>query len=175
MKKKSLAHLGLLVAAALLWTGCGSDKNTEPTVDVILRGVSPPSANLSVNPPQTQLTYFVFQVRLSDPSMSLVPADSWTIDSYDVSYTLVSDPGRHLTALPEDYTEKTNHKISPGFPSRYPVTIVTAAYMRDNAQGFIGTADTATIKTHVLFRVHRNKDGYAKTLQGNFTLNIGNF
>ena len=53
--------------------------------------------------------------------------------------------------------------------------MVSASYLSNNAQGFIGTADMATVKVHVVFKTHRNKDGYAQTVIGQVHMNIGSF
>jgi hypothetical protein len=175
MKKKSLAHLGWILATALLLTGCGSNKHLNPISELVLVGASPAQANIAVKPANDTLTYFVFRVRLTDNSLSMVPSDAWTIDSYDVTYSLVNDPGHHLTALPADFSKKANHHVNPGPATRYSIQMVSAAYLNDNAQGFVGTADVATVKASVVFRTHRNKDGYAQTFTGKYIMNIGNF
>jgi hypothetical protein len=175
MKKKSLAHLGWILAAAVLLTGCGSNKNINPSSELIFQGASPAQANISVSPPADTVTYWVFRVRLTDSGMSMVPSDAWTLDNYSVSYTLVNDPGHHLTGLPADYSKKANHLVSPGPATRYPVQMVSASYLSNNAQGFIGTADVATVKVKVVFKTHRNKDGYPQTFSGKYIMNIGSF
>lgn len=175
MKKKRLGQLWLTLALAALLTGCGHNKNLEPVSEIKLHGADPPSMNIGVNPPLSHQTYFVFTVKLSDNSMSLVPSDAWTIDSYHITYTLLNDPGHHLLALPSDRSDKANAVVKPGPGVRYPVNIVTDTYLRDNASGFIGTSDSATLKANVSFRTHRNKDGFVQNVQGRFIFTIGNF
>lgn len=176
MKKKRIIHLcsiALLFLGTLL--GCGTNKNLSPTSDLVLTRADPPSMNIGVNPPQTHQTYFVFQVRITDSNLSMIPSDAWTVESYDISYTLLSDPGHHLVALPPSGHTKITTKVKPGLPTRYPVEIVTDTYLQANALGFVGTSDRAKVKAHVVFRVHRNSDGYAKTISAPFIFTIGDF
>lgn len=175
MKKKRLAHIGLALAAMLLLAGCGTNKNIEPVSELILQGADPPSMNVAVNPPLNHQTYFVFRIRLSDKSLSLVPADAWTVDSYDISYTLQSDPGGHLAAVPPSDHRTIHTKVTPGVDTRLPVNIVTDSYLRDNAQGFVGTTDSAILKAHLVFHAHRNKDGARQSMPARFLFTLGNF
>jgi hypothetical protein len=175
MKKKRLAHLCLAVLTALALTGCGTNKELEPYSELILRGADPPSFNVGVNPPLSKQTYFVFTIRMSDANLSLVPADAWTLDNYQISYSLLSDTGHHLVALPAADQRKLGVTVKPNVATRLPITIVTDAYLRDNASGFIGTSDTATVKARLLFKGHRNKDGAAQTMDARFIFTIGNF
>jgi len=175
MKKKRLGHLWLSVALVALLSGCGHNKNLEPVSEINFHGADPPSLNIGVNPPLSHQTYFVFTVKLTDNSLSLVPTDSWTLDNYHITYTLLNDPGHHLMALPADRTEKANTVVKPGPGVRFPVQIVTDTYLRDNASGFIGTSDTAMVKANVVFRTHRNKDGFVQDVQGRVIFTIGNF
>ncbi len=175
MKKKRLAVLALALVALVLLAGCGSDKNVEPVSELVLQGADPPSLNIGVNPPLDHQTYFVFRVRLSDKNLSLVPSDAWTIASYDISYTVQSDPGGHLVAPPAAEHKVMNTRVKPGVALRLPVSIVTSSYLRDNAQGFIGTGDTAIVKAHLLFHTHRNKDGAKQSFPSRFLFTLGNF
>ncbi len=175
MKKKSLAHLGWILAAAVLLTGCGSNKNINPESELVFLGASPAQANISVTVPADTVTYWVFRVSLTDSNLSMVPSDAWTLDSYSVSYSIVNDPGHHLSELPTDYSKKANHQVAPGPATRYPVQMVSAAYLSNIAQGFVGTADVATVKVHVVFKTHRNKDGYRQTVNGKYIMNLGSF
>ncbi|MGC8724360.1 MAG: hypothetical protein ACP5VF_10910 [Acidobacteriota bacterium] len=176
MKKKRVFWIGLfcpLILATLI--GCGHNKHLEPQAELILQGASPPTTNVSVNPPTSHLAYFIFRIQLTDQSLSMIPSDSWTIDSYEISYDLLSDPGHHLIALPDPDTKQLKIQVTPGVNSRVPVTLVTDTYLRENAMGFLGTSDTATIKAQVVFRAHRNKDGYPQTMKARYIFNIGNY
>jgi hypothetical protein len=175
MKKKRLVQLGLALLTALLFVGCGTDKNLEPSSELVLQGADPPSLNVSVSPPLTRLTYFVFRIRLNEKGLSLVPSDAWTIDSYDISYSLQSDPGGHLVALPASQRMTPRSKVTPGIDLRLPVTIITDSYLRDNAQGFVGTTDSAIVKAQLVFHSHRNKDGVKQSNTARFLFTIGNF
>lgn len=175
MKKKRLGYLALGLVTAILFAGCGSNKNIEPTSELVLQGADPPSLNIGVDPPLNHQTYFVFRIRLSDKNLSLVPADAWTIDSYDISYALQSDPGGHLAALPPSDHKVMRTKVKPGVDLRLPVNIVTDSYLRDNAQGFVGTSDTAIVKAHLAFHAHRNKDGVRQSFPSRFLFTLGNF
>jgi hypothetical protein len=176
MKKKRLVHLGGLAVLVLgVFLGCGTNKNLNPQSDLKFSGADPPAMNVGVNPPLTRQAYFLFSVEISDPSLSLIPQDSWTIDGYDLSYVLLSDPGHHLVSLPPSDQSSLKVKVKPYSPTRYPIVLVTDQYLLENAGGFIGTSDTATIKAHVVFRTHRNKDGVRKTVTAKYVLTIGNF
>jgi len=175
MKKKRLAQLALALIATVLLAGCGSNKNIEPTSELVLQGADPPSLNIGVNPPLDHQTYFVFRIKLSDKNLSLVPADAWTIESYDLSYSLQSDPGGHLVALPAGDHKVMNSKVKPGINLRLPVGIVTGSYLRDNAQGFVGTGDTAIVKAHLVFHARRTKDGVRQSFPARFLFTLGNF
>ncbi len=176
MKKKriiQLCSITLVLVASML--GCGTDKNLTPTSDLILQRADPPSMNVGVNPPQTHQTYFVFTIRIDDKELSMIQSDAWTIDNYDISYTLLSDPGHHRVAVPASDHVHLPTKVKPGLPSRYPVRIVTDSYLQANALGFLGTPDKARVKAHVVFKVHRNRDGYGKTISAPFIFTIGDF
>jgi|YelNatPaOPRAMG01_1025707.scaffolds.fasta_scaffold01347_8 hypothetical protein len=176
MKKKRTSWIGLLsplLLAALV--GCGHNKQLQPQAELILQGASPPTTNVSVNPPTSHLAYFIFRIQLTDQSLSMIPSDSWTVDSYEISYTLLSDPGHHLIALPDPDAKHIGTTVTPGVNSRIPVTLVTDTYLRENAMGFLGTSDTATIKAQLVFRAHRNKDGYPQTFKTRYIFNIGNY
>jgi hypothetical protein len=176
MKKKRFLLLGLAAVALLaLAGGCGTNKNLSPESDLKLHGADPPSENIQVDPPLTHLVYFVFTVKLSDPELSMVPADAWTIDSYEITYSTLSDPGQHLLAPPDPVSKNIHTVVQPNNVQRLPVTLITDTYLRTNAAGFIGTSDTATIKAHAVFRAHRNKDGYPKTLVARYLMTLGNF
>ncbi len=176
MKKKRSLLIGIIGVILLgLIGGCGTNKNLEPVSELAFRGADPPSANVGVNPPGTRLVYFVFNIKLNDPNLSLVPSDSWTIDRYETHYTLISDPGNHLVALPPDTDSKIKSKVLPNSPSRIPLTLVTDSYLRQNAMGFVGTTDSATVAMHVIFKTHRNKDGYPQTVKSTYYFSIGNY
>lgn len=177
MKKKRFpcGALILVILTALVLWGCGSDKNLNPVADLVYQGADPPTTNVGVNPPLTHLAYFLFQVKLSDPNLSLVGSDAWTVDRVERHYVLVSDPGHHLAALPEDDSQKLKTKVNPGTPARVPVTIVSDSYLLENAQDFIGTSDTARVKVRLTFHAHRNKDGAPKVVQTAYFINIGNY
>jgi len=176
MKKKRTLHLGALASVCLLvLTGCGTSKNLTPVSELVYTGASPPSLNVGVNPPLTHQTYFRFSVKLSENSLSMVPSDAWTVQGYEISYTLLSDPGHHLLGLPPSEHRKANSKVQPGIVDRLPVVIVTDSYLQDNAAGFIGTSDKATVKAHLLFHAFRNRDGMPQEVNGNFIFNIGNY
>lgn len=176
MKKKRFFLLGLAAVALLaLAGGCGSNENLEPSSDLVLSGADPPSQNVGVNPPNTHLGYFIFTVKLSDPNLSAIPADAWTVESYEIAYTIQSDPGHHLLAAPEAAEGKLRSTISAGIPTKVAVTLITDNYLRTNASGLVGTSDTATIKAHLIFRTHRNKDGFVKTIGTRYIMTLGNF
>jgi len=176
MKKKRSFPLWLAAASLLLLCGgCGTNKNLSPESDLKLHGADPPSENIQVDPPLTHLVYFVFTVNLSDSNLSMVPADAWTIDSYDISYSILSDPGQHLLAPPDPISKNIHVAVKPYNVSRLPVTLITDTYLKTNAAGLVGTSDTATIKANAVFRVHRNKDGYPKTLSARYLMTLGNF
>ena len=175
MKKKRLAHLGLALVVMFLITGCGTNKNLEPISELVFQGADPPSLNVAVNPPSSRQTYFVFRIRLSENNLSLVPSDAWTVDSYDISYALQSDPGGHLVALPPSEHKVLHTTVTPGVALRLPVSIVTDSYLRDNAQGFVGTGDSALVKAHLVFHTHRNKDGVKQSIPAGLPFTIGNF
>lgn len=176
MKKKSSDRLALALALslALAW-GCGSNKNLEPQSDLILNRADPPSQNIGVDPPTTHVAYFLFSVKISDSSLSMVPSDAWTIDSYDMNYVLLADPGHHLTGLPSPEHKNFHVQVKPYQVNRVPVTVITEEYLRTDATGLLGTSDTATIKAQLVFQAHRNKDGVRKTLTDRYILTLGNF
>jgi hypothetical protein len=175
MKKKRLIALIAPLLAILLW-GCGSDKNLTPEADLLMKGADPPTLNVDANPPLTRLTYFLFQIKLGDPNLSPIGKDRWTVDRYDIHYTLTSDPGGHLLALPPDVVNKQlGLAVPPGLIARGAVTIIEDSYLVANAQGFTGTSDKATVKALVTFRCHRNVDGYSKVLAKRFIFEIGDF
>ncbi|MEW6759033.1 MAG: hypothetical protein AB1347_12505 [Acidobacteriota bacterium] len=177
MKKKRFPLLAFasLTLAALFLMGCGSDKNLEPESDLVLKGADPPSTSAGVNPPLSHVAYFLFQIRIGDPNLSLVGSDAWTVDRVETHYVLVSDPGDHLQRLPEDETSRPKTRISPNTVNRVPVTVITDSFLQEYAQGFVGTSDTARVKVRVTFYTHRNKDGAQKVLQTGHILTIGNF
>lgn len=175
-KKRAIACAALAVFSCLLILGCGSDKNLEPEADLLLKGADPPTLQVDANPPLTRLTYFLFQIKLGDPNLSPVGKDRWTVDNCDIRYTLISDPGGHLQALPPAVNgKKIGQSIPPGLTSRVPVTIVEDVFLLANAQGFTGTSDRATVRANVTFRCHRNVDGAQKVLTTRFTFDIGDF
>ncbi|MEW5764780.1 MAG: hypothetical protein ACOYXN_11875 [Acidobacteriota bacterium] len=177
MKKKRFPLLAFasLALAALFLMGCGSDKNLEPESDLVLKGADPPSTNVGVNPPLSHIAYFLFQIRIGDPNLSLVGSDAWTVDRVDTHYVLVSDPGGHLQRLPEDETTRPKTRVSPNTVNRIAVTVISDSFLQDYAQGFVGTSDTARVKVRLTFHAHRNKDGARKVLQTSHILTIGNF
>ena len=175
MKKKRLSACALLFLACL-FIGCGSDKDLEPEADLLAKGADPPTLQVDANPPQTRLTYFLFQIKLGDPNLSPVGKDKWTVDDCDIRYSLISDPGGHLQALPATVSgRKIAQVIPPGIVGRVAVTLVEDSYLMANAQGFTGTSDRATVRAHLVFRCHRNADGTRKVLTQRFTFDIGDF
>ena len=176
MKKKSLSRLLPLVFLLALVGGCGSDKNLNPEADLFLKGADPPTFNVDVNPPQTRQTYFLFQVRLSDPSLSMVGKDTWVVDKVDVHYVLLSDPGRHLLGLPDDVEGKSlKSTVSPGVQARVAVPVVDDGYVQNNGAGFSGTSDQAVVRANFTFHTHRRYDGVRKVLTHRFQFAIGDF
>ena len=176
MKKKRLAQLAAPTLLILgLWLGCGTNKNLNPASDLRLQGADPPSMNVGVNPPATHQTYFLFLVTHGDRNLSMVSSDAWTVDKVTLAYQILSDPGHHLVAPPTDETRHVGVKVAPGAAARVPVVVVTDAYLQENAQGFVGTSDTATLKLRLSFQVHRNNDGERRVLTSRFYFNIGNF
>jgi hypothetical protein len=105
----------------------------------------------------------------------MVSADAWTIEGYDLTYSLLADPGNHITALPPPAQKNFRSQVKPYVTNRFPVTLVTEAYLRSSAAGLLGTSDTATIRAHLVFKAHRNKDGARKTLTARYLMTLGNF
>ncbi len=167
----------MLITVLLLATvgGCGSNKHLNPVAKLVYQGAYPPSMNVPVTPAVAQSANFLFSVRLDGEGLSMLASDAWIIDGYTTTFTLVSDPGGHLLALPLDDHQHTRTKVSPNSPTRYLVSLVTESYLNDNASGFIGTADVATVKVHVVFHAHAVKDGRPKTIRANYVFNIGDY
>lgn len=176
MKKKRSLFIGLIGIILLgLIGGCGTNKNLEPVSELVFKGADPPSVNVGVDPPNTRLIYFVFDIKLNDPGLSLVASDAWTIDRVQTDYTLISDPGHHLVAVPSSDDQKVKVKVKPYVGSRIPVTLVSDGYLQANASGFAGTTDSARLAMHVVFKAHRNKDGYPQTVKSTYYFSIGNY
>jgi hypothetical protein len=174
-KKRPLLFCALALLLVGLLGGCGSNKNLNPGSDIVFEGADPPSANYGVSPPLPHLAYFVFSIRIDDPNLSLIASDAWTVDSADISYSVVSDPGHHLVGVPPARTEHIKAKVAPYTPTRSPVSMVEDGFLAENAAGFLGTTDTATVKVHLVFRAHRNKDGLPKVIRTNYFFNVGNY
>ena len=177
MKKKTLHHVILPICIFLLsLVGCGSDKNLNPEADLLLKGADPPTLSIDANPPLTRQTYFLFQVVLNDANLSMTGQDIWTVDSCDISYSLVSDPGQHVLGLPAEVNgRKLAAIIRPGSLSRVAVVMIEDSYVLNNLSGFVGTTDRAEIKAHLTFYAHRNYDGARKVLNKRFPMVIGDF
>ena len=92
-----------------------------------------------------------------------------------MSYTILSDPGNHLLAAPDATGNKVHSRVNPGVTNRLSITLITDAYLRTDAAGLVGTSDTATLKAHITFRAHRNKDGLPKTISTRYIMTLGNF
>jgi len=179
MKKKRRADaFALLLAAGLalvLGLSCGSDEDLDPISELHFKKADPGTFQADADPTYSRIIYFVFQIQLSDPALSVLPMDAWTIDRYDVAYSLVSDPGGHLLGLPEDLSERAGASVTPGIQTRFPITMIQDTYLADNAAGFIGTGDVATVQARVTFKTHRNRDGAGKILSTSYTFTIGDF
>jgi hypothetical protein len=176
MKKKRLVHLAIPTLLILgLFLGCGTNKNLNPLSDLRLQGADPPSMNVGVSPPVTHQAYFRFLVTHGDANLSLVASDAWTVDKVTLTYEVLSDTGHHLLAPPPDETRKVGTRITVGGSVQVAIVLVTDAYLQENAQGFAGTSDTATVKLRLSFQTHRNSDGARKTITSRYYFNIGNF
>jgi hypothetical protein len=130
---------------------------------------------VGVTPPNTRLVYFLFNIKLNDPGLSLVASDAWTVSEVQTDYTLISDPGHHLVALPAGDDQNVKIKVKPYVTSRIPVTLVSEAYLQENAASFAGTTDSARLAMQVVIKAHRNKDGYVQTLKTTYYFSIGNY
>lgn len=176
MSYKQILQVGLVLALSVYLFGCGKDKNLEPEADLVLLGADPPTLSVDANPPLTRVTYFLFKVQLSDPTLSMVGKDAWTVDRYSIHYTLVGDPAGHLLALPADVENKrAGRKVNPGVIDRLGVTVVEDTYLLNSALGFSGTSDRATVQARFTFKAHRNFDGAVKHLEKRFLFQIGDF
>jgi len=177
MKKKRPLFAAYIVVLLLLGLlgGCGSNKNLEPTSNIVFRGADPASQNMPVDPPRSHNANFLFGIEISDSGLTLVDSDAWIIDRVTVRYALISDPGGHLLAIPADYSEKLHTKLKSSYSAKVAIRLVTDSFMADNTSGFIGTADTARIKVHLVFSAHRVKDGVHKSLATNYYFNIGDY
>lgn len=165
----------LLVILPGLFGGCGSNKHLNPSSDLIYKGAEPASMNVAASPPRIHTVGFLFTVQLNDTGLSMVNSDAWIIDRYQTTYTLVSDPGGHLTALPADEINRPHTKIASYYPTKVSIAIVSDTYLADNASGFVGTADSARVKVHVVFYAHRVKDGRRKVIAAHYFFNIGDY
>ncbi len=174
-KKRSLAYLSLLAICLLGLLGCGKDDNLNPTSDLVLRGAEPAAAQVDVNPPQSRVVYFYFEVILSDTSLSVIEQDAWTVNKYEATYSLESDPGGHLLNLPEDHDGKQGNMISPTSGGRIGINLVSRDYVTDNASGFTGTSDVATVNARVKFWARRHTDNSRKILIKNYIFTIGDY
>ena len=176
MKKKRSLFIGIIGVILLgLIAGCGTNKNLEPVSELVFKGADPASVNVGVNPPGTKLVYFVFNIKLNDPGLSLVASDAWTISEVRTDYTLISDPGHHLAALPASDDQNVKIKVKPYVSSRVPVTLVSEAYLQENAASFAGTTDSARLAMQVVVKAHRNKDGHPQTVRTTYYFSIGNY
>lgn len=176
MKKKRPFYVAFILVLLLgLLGGCGSNKHLNPSSELVYHGAEPASMNVAVSPPRSHTVGFLFSVQLSGTGLSMVKSDAWIIDRYQITYTLISDPGEHLSALPADDVNRSHTKIASYYPAKVSIPMVTDNYLADNASGFIGTADTARVKAHVVFHAHRVKDGKRKIVAAHYFFNIGDY
>ena len=165
-------------AAALVLLGltaCGSDKGLSPISTLrFVKTIPKDTFVTDVDPAQARQTFFEFIVRLNDPELTTIDADSWVLDRQKAVYTITSDPGGHLNFAP--YGDTTNPvgvhilrsklTIKPNTPTRISEMMVPFDYI-DGSNGsgadtLIGTTDTARIDVDMYFTFHRVKDGKVK-------------
>ena len=174
MKKKG-SRLGLAAGRRTPVYGCGTDKNLEPDSELLLaRGGSARAERRGESAPDTS-HLLPLPDQAERPSLSLVPSDAWTVDSYDIRYTLVERPGAPprcaLPAVADSAREGDSRDMRPSLP----VTIVSDSYLRDNAPGFHRHDRHGHREGPRGLPPHRNKDGYAHPIPARFLFNIGNF
>lgn len=154
--------VGALALTLLFLAGCGKDKNLSPFSNLIYDGPYPPTAVIDVQPAYSHLQYFSFYIELEDPNLSVLPAeDAWTIDSCTGTVT-IDDPGGHILAPLPSIDQSDDAQVTTRSPVRYPINLITKEWLETNAQGFVGTADEATVTLNLTFQTYRNRDGYAK-------------
>lgn len=172
---RSLSRLfgvGACALTLLFFAGCGHDKNLSPTSDLIYDGPYPATQDIDVNPPFTHLEYFLFHIVLSDPNLSIIPADAWVIDSATGTFATV-DPNHHLLAPLPDVNIASPTVISSRTNSQYAITLMTQDWLTTNAPATPpwGT-DVVNVTLTMTVRAHRNRDGVQKTfpITWSFTL-----
>lgn len=159
-------RVGALALTLLFFGACGSDDNLMPYSELYYDGPSPAELVVDVDPAVSRLQYFTFHIELNDPNLSVLPAqDAWTIQGMTGTFT-ISDPGGHVLAPLPDVDSTTTAQVASRATFRYPISLITDEWMEENAQGFVGTTDEATVVLTGVISTRRNRDG----LQRNFPI-----
>jgi len=170
-KTKGLG-VGAFALALFLFTGCGRDKALDPFSSFIYDGPYPATVVADVTPAYDRLQYFMAHIELTDPNLSLLPSrDAWTIQGINGTYA-IADPGGTILAPLPPLAQTTTAVVSSRSQLRYPVPLLTKAWIDANCAGLIGTTDIATVTLTATMTATRNRDGQPKLVPITFIFTL---
>ena len=169
LNKNWCLRVGAVALTLLFFGACGSDKNLSPYSQLFFDGPYPTNVVADVDPAYDRIEYFEFHIELEDPNLSIVASqDAWTVDGVTGSYS-IDDPGAHILAPLPDVNMTNSLTVTSASRARYVIQILTKDWLETNAQGLVGTTDTATVTLTGTFTAHRNRDGIQRSFPFTFS------
>jgi len=157
-----------------LMTGCGKDKYSTTVSGIVYDGPRPKVMKVDVSPSSTRMEYFKFKLEMSDPNLSTLDTDHWTIEGCRGYYT-VDDPAAVFTEPLPAIDSRNTLAVATTTDTVYAVTLITEEWIERNCHWLVGTETRVPVTVHLQFYAHRNSDGFRRVIPVDFPFTIGDF
>jgi hypothetical protein len=176
MKKfVNVMRVGALALTLLfLLTGCGKDKYSTPVSGLVYEGPRPKILKVDVSPSATHLQYFKFKLEMSDPNLSTLPGDHWTIEGCR-GYFMVDDTSAVFIEPLPDIDVRSTIAVSSTYTTSYTVPLLTKEWIEKNCHWLVDTETRVPVTLHLQFYAHRNSDGLKRVIPVDFSFTIGDY
>lgn len=175
--KKSVISLrvgAIALTLLFLMVGCGKDDYTTTVSGIVYEGPRPKIAKVDVSPSTDHVQYFKFKLEMSDPNLSTLDRDHWTLEGCR-GYFTVDDPSAVFVEPLPALDVRNTVAVPSTTTSTYAVTLITEEWIERNCQWLVGTDTRVPVTVHLQFYAHRNSDGLRSVMPVDFSFTIGDY
>lgn len=176
MKKSVITmRVGALALTLLfLLTACGKDKYTTTVSGIVYEGPKPKLAKIDVSPSSDHIQNFKFKLEMSDPNLSTMDRDHWTIEGCRGYYT-VDDPNAVFVEPLPALDVRSTVPVPSTTTTLYPIVLISEEWIERNCLWLVDTETQVPVTVHLQFYAHRNSDGLRKVIPVDFSFTIGDY
>jgi hypothetical protein len=164
----------LALTLLFLMSSCGKDKYSTPVSGLVYEGPRPKVVKIDVAPSSTHIQYFKFKLEMSDPNLSTLAGDHWTLEGCRGYFTVDDASAVFIEPLP-DVDVRNTVAVASTSSTTYTVPLVTKEWLERNCQWLVDTETKVPVSLHLQFYAHRNSDGLRRVIPADFTFTIGDY